>query len=71
MKELYDTTIEIKHIDQSKYDMLIDFLEGNNIDYEETDFEEYVVDERTESEKYDDWLSNRTDEIHDEQKIEE
>ena len=71
MKTFYDTTIEIKHLDEAKYDMLIDFLEGNNIDYEETDYEEYEVDNRSESEKYEDWLSNRADEIHDEQKIEE
>lgn len=56
MKTFYSTTLEVNNITQEKYDMLIDFLEANNISYNENDFEEYTIDERTDDEKYDDWL---------------
>lgn len=69
MKEMYNTTITIKNLDKAKYDMLIDFLEDNNMNYEETDFEEFVVDERTEEEKYQDWLSEQADLHNDEVKM--
>lgn len=52
----FSTNIEIKNISQEKYDMLIEFLEDKNISYDTTDFEEYTIDERSEDEKYDDWL---------------
>lgn len=71
MKTLYDITIDINHIIPEKYNLLIDFLEMNNIDYDETDFEELEIDNRSESEKYEDWLADKADEIHDEQMIEE
>ena len=56
MKNYSNNTFEIKGISQEKYDMLLDFLEDNDINYEETETEIYTVDERTEDEKYDDWL---------------
>ena len=56
MRTYFSTNIEIKNISQEKYDMLIDFLEDNDISYDTTDFEEYTIDERSEDEKYDDWL---------------
>lgn len=56
MRTYFSTNIEIKNISQEKYEMLIDFLEDNNISYDTTDFEEYTIDERSEDEKYDDWL---------------
>ncbi len=61
MKTLYNSTLEFKNLTQEKYDMLIDFLEDNNLSYEETDFEEFTLDERTEEEKYEDWLSEQAD----------
>lgn len=61
MKTLYNTKIDFKNLTQEKYDMLIDFLEDNNLSYEETDFEEFTLDERTEEEKYEDWLSEQAD----------
>ena len=61
MKTLYNTKIELKNLTQEKYDMLIDFLEDNNLSYEETDFEEFTLDERTEEEKYEDCLSEQAD----------
>lgn len=67
MKTLYNTKIDFKNLTQEKYDMLIDFLEDNNLSYDETDFEEFTLDERTEEEKYEDWLweqaDNKVDEL--------
>lgn len=71
METFYRVAIEFNHISPEKYEMLIDFLEAHNIDYFEYEYDEYTIDTRSEYEKYDDWLSNRADEIHDEQKIEE
>lgn len=71
MKELYNTTLEIKNLDKVKYDLLIEFLDDNYINYEETDFEEFIIDNRTEEEKYEDYLSQRADMINDERKLEE
>lgn len=71
MKELYNTTIELKALDKAKYDKIMDFLEENEINYEEIDFEEYELDTRTEEEKYEDWLSEQADQINDERKISE
>lgn len=71
MKELYNTTLEIKNLDKVKYDLLIEFLDDNYINYEETDFEEFIIDNRTEEEKYEDHLSQRADMINDERKLEE
>lgn len=66
MKTLYNTKIDFKNLTQEKYDMLIDFLEDNNLSYEETDFEEFTLDERTEEEKYQDWLWEQADLRNDE-----
>lgn len=65
----FSTNIEIKNISQEKYDMLIEFLEDNNINYDTTDFEEYTIDERSEDEKYDDWLWTLADNRNDELKL--
>lgn len=69
MKTLYNTKIALENLTEEKYDMLIDFLQGNNISYDETDFEEFVIDERTEEKKYDDWLAEQADIKYDENKI--
>lgn len=69
MKTLYNTTLEIKNLTQEKYDLLIDLLEENNINYEETDFEEFTIDERTEEEKYDNWLSEQADNYNDDKAL--
>ena len=69
MKTLYKTKIEAQNIPEGKYDMLIDFLEANNFDYEETEFEEYTIDERTEEEKYEDWLSEQANIKYEETKL--
>ena len=61
MRTLFNAKIDIQNIDMSKYDMLIDFLEDNNIHYDITDFEEFEIDERSEEEKYQDWLSEQAD----------
>ena len=61
MKELYNTKLELKSLDKSKYDLIIDFLEDNSINYEETDFEEFTIDNRSEDEKYQDWLWEQAD----------
>ena len=66
MKELYNTNLALERLTKEQYDMLMDFLEDNNMNYEETDFEEYYLDERTEDEKYEDWLSEQTDLHNDE-----
>ena len=71
MKEFYNTTIKIENLDEAKYDMLMDFLQDNNMNYEETDFEEFVIDERTEDEKYQDWLSDEADAHNEEKWMEE
>ena len=63
MKTYINETIEIKGISEDKYEMLIDFLEDNKINYEETEFEDYTIDDRSEDEKYDDWLWTLAD-IH-------
>lgn len=69
MKTLYNTKIEFKNLTQEKYDMLIDFLEDNNLNYDETDFEEFTLDERTEEEKYEDWLSEQADNYNDDVRL--
>lgn len=69
MKTYISETIEIKHIPNDKYEMLIDFFEDNNINYEETEYEEYTLDERSEDEKYDDWLCEQADIKHDEKML--
>lgn len=61
MKTFYNTTLEIRNLNETKFNLLIDFLEDNNIDYEQTDFEEFEIDKRSEQEKYDDWLSEQAD----------
>ena len=61
MKQMINTKINFMALDYEKYDMLMDFLEDNNICYEETDFEEYVLDQRSEEEKYEDWLAEECD----------
>lgn len=66
MKNYYNTKIKLEGLSGEMYDKLIDLLEDNNFHYEETDFEEYVVDERSEQEKYDDWLSEQADNYNDE-----
>lgn len=71
MKTLYNTKIDFKNLTQEKYDMLIDFLEDNNLNYDETDFEEFTLDERTEEEKYEDWLSEQADNYNDDVRMEE
>ena len=71
MKTYFSTVLEINQISQEKYDMLIEFLEDNNINYDTTDFEEFTIDERSESEKYDDYLWTLADERHDEMSIEQ
>lgn len=69
MKTLFNAKIEINNIDESKYDMLIDLLEDKNISYNITDFEEFTIDERSEDEKYQDWLDEQADMIYEERKI--
>lgn len=69
MKTYISETIEIKHIPQDKYEMLIDLLEDNNINYDEVEYEEYTLDERSEDEKYDDWLCEQADIKHDEEML--
>ena len=69
METYFSTVLEITQINQEKYDLLIDFLEDNNINYDTTDFEEYTIDTRSDSEKYDDWLWTLADERHDETSV--
>lgn len=69
MKTLFNTKLEINNIDKSKYDMLMDFLEDKNINYYEKKFEEFTIDDRSEDEKYEDWLWEQADMINDERKL--
>jgi hypothetical protein len=69
MKEIYNTTISIEKINKEKYDMLMDFLQDNDIEYEETDFEEYTIDNRSEQQKYDDWLWEQADIKNDDKNV--
>lgn len=71
MKTYINETIEIKGMTEEKYDMLIEFLEDNKIDFEETEYEDYTIDERTEDEKYDDWLWTLADMQYEEQRMNE
>lgn len=65
MKTLYSTNLLLDNLTKEKYDKLLDFLENNNITYNEKEFEEYIIDTRTEEEKYEDWLSEQADVIND------
>ena len=56
---------------EDKYEMLIDFLEDNEIDFEETEYADYTIDERTEDEKYNDWLCAMGEIKYEEQKMKE
>ena len=71
MITMFNTTIYLEKMDEDKYNKLIDFLEDNNYEYIEDDFEEYTIDNRSESEKYEDWLSEQADIKYDESKLEE
>lgn len=71
MKTYISETIEIKNINEEKYEMLIEFLEDNKIDYEETEYEEYTIDERSEDEKYDDYLWTLSDIQYEEKRMSE
>ena len=51
--------------------MLIDFLEDTGIDFEETEYADYTIDERTEDEKYNDWLCALGETQYEEQKMKE
>ena len=61
---MYNTTIEIVNIDESRYTKLIDFLEDNQIIYNETEFEE--LDTRTKEEKKEDYYMDQNDNYYDE-----
>lgn len=69
MKTFINENIEIKGMSEDKYDLLIEFLEENNIDYKETEYEEYTVDDRSEDEKYDEWLWTLADSQYEERKL--
>ena len=69
MKTMYNTIIRLNNLDENTYTKLIDFLEENIPHYEETDFEEFTIDERSEEEKYNDWLWEQADQYNDEIKM--
>lgn len=69
MKTLYNITLEIQNLTEEKYDMLLGLLENELIDYEQTDYEEFTIDERSEAEKYDDWLAEQADIAYEEEKL--
>lgn len=58
IEEYYNLTLKISKIDESVYTKLIDFLEENKINYKEEDFEEVVVDNRSEADKWQDYWMN-------------
>ena len=69
MRTYFNTEIEIKNISREMYDKLIDFLEENNINYDTNEFYEYTIDERSEDEKYDEWLGSLADEQYEKEKL--
>lgn len=71
MKTYINETLEIKGMSEDKYEMLIDFLEDTGIDFEETEYADYTIDERTEDEKYNDWLCAMGEIQYEEQKMKE
>ena len=58
IEEYYNVKLKISKIDESVYTKLIDFLEENKINYKEEDFEEMVVDNRNEVDKWQDYWIN-------------
>ena len=71
MKTYINETLEIKGMSEDKYEMLIDFLEDTGIDCEETEYADNKIDERTEDEKYNDWLCDLGEIQYEEQKMKE
>ena len=71
MKTYINETLEIKGMSEDKYEMLIDFLEDTGIDFEETEYADYTIDEITEDEKYNDWLCALGETQYEEQKMKE
>ena len=69
METFYRAAIEFNHISPAKYEMLMDFLEDNDIDYFEYEYDEYTVDTRSDRDKYEDWLAEQADIAHDEEKM--
>ena len=69
MITLFNTTIRITNLDENAYTKLIDFLEDSYTTYEEIDFEEFTIDERTETEKYQDWLLEQADNQYENEKL--
>jgi hypothetical protein len=69
MKTLYNTKLSITNLTWEQYTMLIDFIEEHKINYDETDFEEFTLDTRSDIEKYDDWLSEQADLHNDDVKM--
>ena len=66
MKEYVNLTLNIMHLETNVYEKLMDFLEDNNISYNEHDIDLYTIDERSEDEQYEDWLSEQADLYNDE-----
>ena len=61
---MYNVELQITNIDESKYTKLIDFLEENQIIYNETEFEE-LDKEKT----YEDYLMDQVDDNYEEEKM--
>ena len=70
MKTYYDITIQAKGIDEIEYDALMEYLEDHRLHFEESIDNEYTIDERSEDEKYDDYLCTLADKHYEEVKIE-
>ena len=69
MKTYLDITIQVKALDEVDYDALIEYLEDNHIHFEESIDNEYTIDERSEDEKYDDYLGSLADAHYEEEKL--
>ena len=59
MKTYINETLEIKGMSE----------EDTGIDFEETEYADYTIDERTEDEKYNDWLCAMGEIQYEEQKM--
>lgn len=53
-----NVTLDFKNLDESVYIKLLDFMEENKINYEESNYEEYEEDNRSEADKWQDYWIN-------------
>lgn len=59
IKEVADITIKLHGLEQVDFDVVEEFLQDKNIEYEVIKFEDYTIDTRSEYDKWADYYMQR------------